>query len=330
MSCAPRATIRLQLHKDFNFDQAASQVAFLAKLGLSHLYLSPIHTARAGSTHGYDVVDYSNVNAELGGEEGFRKLVNAAREHGMGIIVDLVPNHMAIGGHENRVWLDLLEWGRHSRYADFFDVDWDVPDPALQKKVHAPFLGKPYGEVLLDGDIRLHLDKDTARIYAAYYDHHFPIAAKDYAWVLQTHSPEIAALFRGVADNRSKAFMRFEQAKESLVDAVKKDPQVAESVQQSLNEFNPETETGRNRLHRLLEKQHYRLAWWQTAADEINWLIARARGGFGQVLTAELLEASMLDGAGVETGGARPYGNREKQAFAGALDRVLSRALRGI
>src|SRR5690606_12621024 len=129
------------------------------------LYLSPIHTARAGSPHGYNVVDFGVIGSEIGGEEALRELVAELRQHTMGIIVDLVPNHMAIGSGDNRAWLDLLEWGMHSRYASFFDVDWDVQDPALRQKVHAPFLGKPYGDALADGDLRLYFDQQEGRLF---------------------------------------------------------------------------------------------------------------------------------------------------------------------
>jgi (1->4)-alpha-D-glucan 1-alpha-D-glucosylmutase len=270
VSNIPRATLRLQLHKDFDFQDALAQVDYFSALGISHLYLSPIHTARPGSTHGYDVVDYSSVNPELGGEEGLRRLVSALREREMGVIVDLVPNHMAIGGHENKVWLDLLEWGMQSRHAHFFDIDWDVPDPALHHRVHAPFLGKPYGETLADGELKLHFDKTSGRIYLGYFDNHFPIAPKDYARILRSEALPVAEEFRGISSLRNKSEHKFELARESLR-AAAEDPQVALTIENCLNEFHPGTDAGRGRLHQLLERQHYRLAWWQTAADEINW-----------------------------------------------------------
>src|SRR5690606_32401814 len=159
----PRATYRLQVHRDFPLAAARAQVPYLARLGISHLYLSPILTARAGSMHGYDVVDHSQGSPELGGETALRDLVASLRAHAMGLIVDIVPNHMAVGGADNRLWLDLLEWGRQSRYANFFDIDWDVPDPALKNKVLAPFLGKHYGQALADGELTLQFDTDSGR-----------------------------------------------------------------------------------------------------------------------------------------------------------------------
>ena len=144
---APRATMRLQLHRDFTFADATRLVPYMAALGISHLYSSPILTARAGSMHGYDVTDPTRVNPELGGEAGLRRLVATLRAAGLGLIVDIVPNHMAAGGMENPWWADVLRHGRDSRYAAFFDIDWD----AANGKLLAPFLGKPYGEALREG-----------------------------------------------------------------------------------------------------------------------------------------------------------------------------------
>ena len=120
----PRATMRLQLHRDFTFADATDLVPYLAALGISHLYASPILTARPGSMHGYDVTDPTKVNPELGGEAGLRRLVATLRAAGLGLIVDIVPNHMAAGGVENPWWGDVLRHGRNSSYARFFDIDW--------------------------------------------------------------------------------------------------------------------------------------------------------------------------------------------------------------
>ena len=137
-----------KLHREFTFADATRLVPYLAALGISHLYCSPILAARAGSKHGYDVTDPTRVNPELGGEGELRSLVVALRAGGLGLIVDIVPNHMAAGGMENPWWADVLRHGRSSRYATFFDIDWDVHD-----KVLAPFLGEPYGEALRNGSI---------------------------------------------------------------------------------------------------------------------------------------------------------------------------------
>jgi malto-oligosyltrehalose synthase len=215
--------MRLQLHREFTFADARRLVPYIAKLGISHVYVSPVLTARPGSMHGYDVTDPTKVNPELGGEAGLRDMVAALRDAGLGLIVDIVPNHMAAGGLENPWWGDVLRHGSESRYANFFDIDWHSSDPTLHGKVLAPFLGEPYGETLRSGAITLVRENGAPVI--RYYDTCFPIRPEDLA--------EIAAA-----------------------------PEDA---------YDPTTEAGRVRLHRLLERQHYRLAWWRCAGDEINW-----------------------------------------------------------
>ncbi|HEX3764167.1 MAG TPA: malto-oligosyltrehalose synthase [Kofleriaceae bacterium] len=148
---APRATYRLQLHPRFTFADAAAAVPYLAELGISHLYLSPVLQAAPGSTHGYDIVDPDRVNRELGGEDGFRALVAAAHAAGLGILLDIVPNHMSIGGTANRWWVDVLENGAASYYAHYFDVDWNGGD----ERVLLPVLGERYGHALNSGGLQL-------------------------------------------------------------------------------------------------------------------------------------------------------------------------------
>ena len=144
----PRATYRVQLTKDFPFKAAEAIVPYLADLGISHLYASPITTARSGSTHGYDVVDPTRINPELGGEDGFRSLVAALRTRDMGIIIDIVPNHMGVAGGENPWWNDILRLGPASSYAGYFDIDWNGP-------LILPILGAPLAEVIAQGDLVL-------------------------------------------------------------------------------------------------------------------------------------------------------------------------------
>lgn len=269
-----RATYRLQLHKDFDFAAAEAQVPYLSRLGISHLYLSPIHTPRAGSTHGYDVVDYGAVSAELGGEEGLRALVTTLRKHKMGVIVDLVPNHMAIGGHDNRSWLDLLEWGMQSHYANFFDVDWDVQDPALRRRVHAPFLGKPYGDALADGDLQLKFNPEEARFYIEYFEHHFPINPRDYSEVLKRGGntlSQYAEHFHDATNSKGRRENMVEEARTTLSTAIRQKPELVSAIEEGLSHYNSKDHRARAALHRLIERQHYRLAWWRTASDEINW-----------------------------------------------------------
>jgi (1->4)-alpha-D-glucan 1-alpha-D-glucosylmutase len=173
------ATYRLQFHKDFTFQDGAAIAGYLRDLGVSHVYASPILTARAGSMHGYDVVDFGHINPELGGEEGLAALVDALHGAGLGLIVDIVPNHMAVGGEDNPFWLDLLENGQDSRFADFFDVDFYAP--ATPGKVLVPFLGGPYGEVLRSGDLVLKPRPENDRYAIYYHEHCFPLREESQA-----------------------------------------------------------------------------------------------------------------------------------------------------
>ena len=224
----PRATYRLQFHKGFTFADAIPLAPYLAGLGISHVYSSPIGVARAGSTHGYDQVDPTRINPELGGADGFRALAAALKAEGLGVILDIVPNHMAVGQADNRWWLDVLKYGEASAHAELFDIDWTPADPALRGKVAAPFLGASYAEALAGGDLRLTRDGRSGELSVwAYHAHRFPLRPEDQA---------------------------------ALGDAVDLD-----------RRFDPSEPRGRARLHELLERQHFRLASWKTAGDEINW-----------------------------------------------------------
>lgn len=156
MMSAP-ATVRLQLHSGFTLDDAAQQIPYYANLGVTHFYLSPIASARPGSTHGYDITDQASVNPELGGEAALHRLVARLREYRMGILLDVVPNHMATHP-DNRWWWDVLAKGQDSPYADWLDIDWDTDVPGLRGKVLAPFLELPYGAMLDSGRIVLEQD----------------------------------------------------------------------------------------------------------------------------------------------------------------------------
>lgn len=184
-----RATQRLQFHKGFTLDDAVPLVPYFASLGISHLYASPLLKARAGSMHGYDVVDPTTVNPELGGEPALRRLVAALRAHDMGLILDIVSNHMAVGGSDNPWWLDLLEWGRLSPYSEFFDIQWHSPDPLLKGQLLMPFLGSDYGEALQSGTLPLRFDPAQGSFFVEHYEHRFPICPSDYGDILRAHPP---------------------------------------------------------------------------------------------------------------------------------------------
>ena len=264
------ATARLQFHKDFTLGDATALVPYLDRLGISHVYASPLLKARAGSTHGYDIVDHNAINPELGGEDALVQLVAALRQRQMGLILDIVPNHMGVGDHDNAWWMDVLEWGRASPYAEYFDIDWDPPDATLRGRMLAPFLGAPYGTCLDSGELVLRFDDGTGRLFVAYHGHHFPIGPRDYAAVLLTMGGALetpARLFAelgagGRADVRAAA----KAAREELLQ-----PPYAAAIAEALAAYDARTPRGRDLLHRLLERQAYRLAWWRAATDEINW-----------------------------------------------------------
>lgn len=170
----PRATLRLQFHAGFTLDDALPWLDYFADLGISHLYASPLFRARPGSSHGYDVVDPTRINPELGGEPALLRLIQGLRQRGMGLLMDIVPNHMGIGGGANPWWQDVLEWGRESPYASFFDIQWESHDAALRGQVLLPFLRSDYGEVLAAGEIGLSLDREAGRLLASHGEQRFP------------------------------------------------------------------------------------------------------------------------------------------------------------
>jgi (1->4)-alpha-D-glucan 1-alpha-D-glucosylmutase len=173
----PRATVRLQLTHEFGFDAARSHVGYYAALGISHFYLSPIFRAREGSTHGYDTVDFAHVSDELGGIEGLKRLVAALRKHGMGVILDIVPNHMGVAGKNNSWWNDVLVRGRDSEYARYFDIDWTPEHRALHGKVLLPYLDRPYADALNEGAIKVVCENGEWKI--AHHTSRWPVAVDD-------------------------------------------------------------------------------------------------------------------------------------------------------
>lgn len=268
-----RATIRLQFHKDFTLDDAVPLVSYFAKLGLSHIYASPLLTARPGSMHGYDVVDPTRINPELGGEPALERLVNELRAHRMGLILDIVSNHMAVGGNANPWWLDVMEWGPMSPYASFFDIQWASQDPLMHGQLLVPFLRTDYGEVLASGEIELHFDATEGAFYTSHYDHRFPLYPPTYATLLHaTDDPllaEIGDKFAALA-NTAGAWKTAQALRRELSERAHTE-QMHDAIRRAMASFDPATETGKAKLHRLLERQHYRLASWRTASDDINW-----------------------------------------------------------
>ena len=273
----PRATARLQFNSGFTLADALGVVDYYADLGISHIYASPLLAARKGSTHGYDIVDPTRVNPELGGEPALKALVARLRERGMGLLLDIVPNHMGVGGPENPWWLHVLEWGRQSTYAHWFDIDWNAADPALTGKILLPFLGAPYGEALSNGQVALRFDESTGAFWFSHYSQRFPLAPSTYAEVLAA-DPALRRMAAGRLDVAGVQDAADQQAAQRQHDAacaflreLWQRPEGRVALENALAQFSAASPEGVQRLHALLERQHYRLTWWRNAAEEINW-----------------------------------------------------------
>src|SRR5215210_2984637 len=183
VSKPPTSTYRVQLNAGFTFRDATRIVPYLAKLGIGALYTSPFLKAHPGSTHGYDVVDYNQLNPEIGTEEDFDRLCAVLREHEMGFVADFVPNHMGIASGANPWWQDVLENGQSSVYAELFDIDWAPLQSAATNKIVLPVLGDHYGAVLEHGELRLSFDAGSFTV--CYYELPLPIAPPSYSLILR-------------------------------------------------------------------------------------------------------------------------------------------------
>jgi (1->4)-alpha-D-glucan 1-alpha-D-glucosylmutase len=283
----PRATYRLQFHKGFGFDDARKVVPYLAALGVSHLYASPLTMARPGSTHGYDVIDFNHLNPELGDDAAFDALITDLHAHGMGLVLDFVPNHMGVGS-DNPWWLDVLEWGPASPYATFFDIDWEASARGVRGKLTLPVLGDQYGKVLEAGELKLQFDGLEGVFYVAYYDERFPISVRSYPQFLHATATlldrEGAALFdlaerfgaltgEEVAAEQWPVRRQEAFALKAALARTAADDQMRAALDAAVAAVNgtpglPETFQP---LHLLLEDQAYRLAYWRVASSEINY-----------------------------------------------------------
>ncbi|MCJ7830045.1 MAG: alpha-amylase family glycosyl hydrolase, partial [Desulfobacterales bacterium] len=271
------ATYRVQFTPAFGFAQATELISYLKDLGVSHVYASPYLMATAGSAHGYNVVDPGRVNPELGGESGHRRFCEALSRAGIGQILDIVPNHMAIGGRQNRFWWDVLRNGPGGRWASFFDIGWESADPKLHHKVLLPILGAPYGRCLSDGQITLQREGDELTV--RYYAHEMPVAAETEDTLLDTAlrtingdrplrpDPKSGAGRSGIHAAPAAGPPPEKARGRDLRAALTANPALAGALDQVLAETNADPE----QVDRLLQQQHYRLAFWRTAARDINY-----------------------------------------------------------
>lgn len=293
----PTATYRLQLNQHFTFREAAAIIPYLSSLGISHCYVSPYLRARPGSLHGYDIIDHNSLNPEIGRAEDYDYFIGELHRHGMRQILDIVPNHMGVMGSDNAWWLDVLENGEASDYAEFFDIDWYPVKDELQGKVLVPVLGDQYGTALEKGELKLTFDAEHGEFSIFYYQHRFPIAPREYPRILGfeidrlqqlmgstnedflefrsiitafTHLPERQESTREqrAERNREKAVQ-----KRRLAALCGRSPQARDFVAHNVELFNgtPDNPRSFDLLHELIKAQPYRFAQWRVAADDINY-----------------------------------------------------------
>lgn len=258
------ATYRLQLTPEFTFKDVQDLLPYFAKLGVSHLYLSPITQSRVGSTHGYDVIDHNLIRQAFGGPEGLMQLFDAAEAHALKFVVDFVPNHAGVGSH-NAYWQDVLRFGPHAKHADFFDINWTPLKAALKDKVLLPFLGNPYGDVLDNGELGLQFE--DGYFYCTYYEERFALNPATYGVILE-------ALL--AAYERTEAYFDLKDIFDAYEELEPQQYDKAEALRVRLLALEgvdfstlPKLETAV--MHALLEKQFWRLAHWQTAGFDINY-----------------------------------------------------------
>jgi (1->4)-alpha-D-glucan 1-alpha-D-glucosylmutase len=272
------ATYRLQLNPEFGFDAARALVPYLARLEVSHLYLSPVLAARPGSTHGYDVVDPRCANPELGGDAGFVALADEAHAHGLGVLVDIVPNHMG-AGPANPYWLDVLALGRASEYAPWFDVDWEAPHARGQLVL--PVLGDDPAAVLARGELQPALHGD--RFVVRYYDHVFPLDPRTVHRLFAfTHTYVFPPAARGDADEWGRVRDALQAEGGASLDVAEATAAVraaaalaarSEAVRAYVDwvlDVFASGDDGRFRLQALLDLQRWRLAHWRETTRELH------------------------------------------------------------
>ena len=285
----PKATYRIQFNRSFGFPEARALVPYLADLGISDLYASPVFKAKRGSAHGYDVVDPNQLNPELGSPSDFERLAAELRERGMGWLQDIVPNHMAFD-HENQLLMDVLENGSSSKYFHFFDIDWVHPYASITGRVLAPLLGKFYGQSLEDGEIELRYNERGFAIH--YYHQAFPLKVESYLHLLTRRlsglrgalggdHPDLAKLL-GIlyvlrtltsAESMTERYDQIKFIKKTLWELYTTNQDIRRFIEENVRTFNGEKGNPESLklLDDLLAEQLFRLSFWKVATEEINY-----------------------------------------------------------
>ncbi|MGD8370575.1 MAG: malto-oligosyltrehalose synthase [Syntrophobacterales bacterium] len=285
----PTATYRIQFNPSFDFQAAKEIISYLAELGISDLYASPIFKARKGSPHGYDVVDQNQINSDLGTESDFEELAMELAKHKLGWLQDIIPNHMAYN-HENTMLMDVLENGQASEYYSFFDVDWEHPYEGIRGRVLAPFLGTFFGEALESGQIKLVYDESGLRL--TYFDMQFPLRIESY---LNIFTHDLGRLKNSLGSDHSdltkllgivyalknlpsqeenkERYAQMTFAKRMLWELYSTNEHIKRFIDINISIFNgdPESPLSFNLLDNLLSEQHFRLSFWKVATEEINY-----------------------------------------------------------
>ncbi|MEX2142663.1 MAG: malto-oligosyltrehalose synthase [Pirellulales bacterium] len=276
----PQATYRVQLHRNFDLTQAAALADYFAALGISHVYASPVLQAAPGSMHGYDVLDHRRVNIELGGEEAFNRFCQALVAEELKLLLDIVPNHMSIAGHGNAWWWDVLENGPASRFAHYFDVDWSPPEAKLKDRVLIPILGDHYGRVVEAGEIVL--VRQGGRFTFHYHEQVLPVAPRSLDGLLQdaaarAESDDLAFIADAyghlplATETDWASVQRRHRDKLVLRAQLERLCQEHRHIAAAVDEVVRETNGSPDEIDVLLERQNYRLAFWRTARDELDY-----------------------------------------------------------
>jgi len=290
----PLATYRLQFNKNFTFNDATRILDYLRELGITEIYASPILTSRRGSGHGYDVTNPNRLDPDLGTEKDFEVFLSELEKRGMGLLLDIVPNHMAASS-ENPWWMDVLENGPDSAFSSYFDIDWHPPSRSLDNKILLPILGRPFGEALDSSELKLNFRDGQFSI--EYFESSFPLAPRTYRSVLQHRIGTLRNLldensatyqeYQGVVaalsaisdrdttpvESASDKRVRFESIRERLRQLTAGSREVTQFIQENLADFNgQEGDPGCfANLQRLLGEQYYVLAYWQNVNETINY-----------------------------------------------------------